>query len=33
MYQQEKVQKGRLIGYAVGLVAFVAVAAWRFLAR
>ncbi len=33
MYEQEKVQKGRLIGYAVGLVVFVAVVAWRFLVR
>jgi hypothetical protein len=33
MYEQEKVQKGRLIGYAVGLVVFVAVVAWKFLIR
>jgi hypothetical protein len=33
MYEQEKVQKGRLIGYAVGLVVFGAVVAWKFLAR
>lgn len=33
MYEQEKVQKGRMIGYAVGLVVFVAVVAWKFLVR
>jgi|HubBroStandDraft_4_1064222.scaffolds.fasta_scaffold11112_3 hypothetical protein len=33
MYQQEKVQKGRMIGYAVGLVVFVAVVAWKLLVR
>jgi hypothetical protein len=33
MYEQAKVQKGRLIGYAVGLVVFVAVVAWKFLVR
>lgn len=33
MYEQEKVQKGRMIGYAVGLIVFVAVVAWRFLVR
>jgi hypothetical protein len=33
MYEQEKVQKGRMIGYAVGLVVFVAVVAWKFMVR
>jgi hypothetical protein len=33
MYEQEKVQKGRMIGYAVGLVVFVAVVAWKLLVR
>jgi hypothetical protein len=33
MYEQEKVQKGRMIGYAVGLVVFIAVVAWKFLVR
>jgi hypothetical protein len=33
MYQQEKVQKGRMIGYAVGLVVFVAVVGWKLLVR
>jgi len=33
VYEQEKVQKGRMIGYAVGLVVFVAVVAWKFLVR
>jgi hypothetical protein len=33
MYEQEKVQKGRLVGYPVGLVVFLAVVAWKFLAR
>jgi hypothetical protein len=30
---KNKVQKGRMIGYAVGLVVFVAVVAWKFLIR
>ncbi len=29
----EKAQKGRMIGYAVGIAVFVAVFAWKFLAR
>lgn len=29
----EKLQKGRLLAYAVGIVVFVAVVAWKFVAR
>jgi hypothetical protein len=31
MYMHEKVQKGRMIGYVIGLAVFVAVVAWKFL--
>ena len=33
MYGQEKIQKGRMIGFAVGIVVFVAVVAWKLLVR
>jgi hypothetical protein len=33
MYEQEKVQKGRMIGYALGIAVFLAVVAWKFLVR
>jgi hypothetical protein len=33
MYEQEKVQKGRIIGYTLGIAVFVAVVAWKLLAR
>jgi hypothetical protein len=33
MYEQEKVQKGRMIGYVLGFAVFVAVVAWKFLAH
>jgi hypothetical protein len=33
MQEQEKVGKARMIGYAVGLAAFVAAVVWRFLVR
>ncbi len=31
MHLQEKVQKGRIIGYALGIAVFVTVVAWKFL--
>jgi hypothetical protein len=31
MHMQEKVQKGRMIGYVLGIAVFVAVVAWKFL--
>ena len=33
MIDHEKFQKGRLWAYAVGIVLFVAVVAWKFVAR
>lgn len=33
MIDQEKLQKGRSWAYAVGIVVFVAVAVWKFVAR
>jgi hypothetical protein len=33
MMDHEKLQKGRLWAYAVGIVLFVAVVAWKFVAR
>jgi hypothetical protein len=33
MQEQEKVNKARLIGYAVGLAALVAAMLWRWLLR
>jgi len=33
MYGQEKVEKGRMIGYVLGIAVFVAVVAWKFLAH
>jgi hypothetical protein len=31
MYEQEKVQKARLVAYIVGIAFFAAVVAWKFL--
>ncbi len=33
MQEQEKVGKARMIGYGIGLVAVVAVVAWRLIFR
>ncbi len=33
MYMHEKLQKGRMIGYVLGIAVFVAVVAWKFLGR
>jgi hypothetical protein len=33
MIDQEKLQRGRAWGYVVGIVAMVAVLAWRFVTR
>jgi hypothetical protein len=33
MMDHEKLQKGRVWGYAAGLVLFVVVVAWRFVVR
>jgi len=33
MYMHEKLQNGRMVAYVVGIVLFVAVVAWKFLAR
>lgn len=33
MYEQDKVNKSRLIGYAVGLAALAAAMLWRWLLR
>lgn len=33
MHEQEKVNKARLIGYAVGLAALIAAVLWRWLVR
>jgi len=33
MIDQEKLQKGRIWGYAVGTVVFVAVVVWKFVIR
>jgi len=33
MQEQEKVGKARMIGYALGAVVFIAVVAWRLVAR
>ncbi len=33
MQMHEKVQNGRMIGYALGVAVLVAVVAWKFLVR
>jgi len=33
MQEQQNVGKARIIGYAVGIVLFVAVVAWKWIAR
>jgi hypothetical protein len=33
MQEQEKAGKARLVGYAIGLAVFVAVAVWKFVVR
>lgn len=33
MQEQEKVGKARMIGYGIGLLAVIVVAAWRFIFR
>jgi hypothetical protein len=33
MIEQNKVNKARMMGYAVGIVVFVAVVAWKFTVR
>jgi hypothetical protein len=33
MHMHEKLQKGRMIAYVIGIAVFVAVAAWKFLVR
>jgi hypothetical protein len=33
MQEQQNVGKARIIGYAVGVVFFLAVAAWKWIAR
>jgi len=33
MYEQEKVNKSRLIGYAIGVAALLAAMLWRWLLR
>jgi hypothetical protein len=33
MQEQEKVGKARIIGYALGLVAFIVIAIWKFVVR
>ncbi len=33
MHMHEKLQNGRMIGYALGIAVFVAVVAWKFLVR
>jgi hypothetical protein len=33
MYTHEKLQKGRMFGYLLGIAVFAAVVAWRFLVR
>ena len=33
MYEQEKVQKVRMVGYALGIAVFVVVVAWKLLVR
>ncbi len=33
MYEQEKTNKARMIGYAIGIVCIVAVVAWKLVVR
>jgi hypothetical protein len=33
MFDKDKVGKARMIGYGIGLAAFIIVAFWKFLAR
>jgi hypothetical protein len=33
MREQDKVGKARIIGYGIGLAAFVAITLWKFLVR
>jgi hypothetical protein len=33
MQEQEKVGKARIIGYALGLAAFIVIAIWKFVVR
>jgi hypothetical protein len=33
MIEQNKVNRARMLGYAVGIVVFVAVVAWKFAVR
>jgi hypothetical protein len=33
MQEQQQVGKARVIGYAIGILAFIAVAAWKLIVR
>jgi hypothetical protein len=33
MLEQQKVNRARMIGYAIGIAAFIAVIAWKWIAR
>jgi hypothetical protein len=33
MLEQQKTNRARMIGYAIGIVAFVAVVAWKWMTR